>query len=180
MVRRYLPAALVALLILVADQLTKIWILGTVFAFPEPWHQGLRHAGFEITGFFNLVMVWNRGVSFGMFAADSDAQRRLLIAVTGGIALGMLIWLLRSPRPGFRLLLALIIGGAVGNLLDRVRFGAVADFLDFHVLGYHWPAFNIADAAITIGALLLAVDALFPNLFGAATGSVDETRRDAE
>lgn len=177
---RFFPAIAVGLAILILDQLTKAWILGSVFAFPTPWQQGLWHPPIEVTGFFNLVMVWNRGVSFGLFAAESDAQRWLLVAVAVAISVVLAVWLGRTPRPGLKLLLAAIIGGAIGNVIDRVRFGAVADFVDLHVLGYHWPAFNVADAAISIGAVILALDMLRPDPpkgnGGAETAGADGNR----
>jgi signal peptidase II len=138
----------IAGLIVVLDQLTK-WAILT-------W---LERA-IALTPFFNLVVVWNRGVSFGMF----DSASRLGPWVLSGLALAVVVlllgWLRRVDHPLTAAGLGLIIGGAIGNVIDRVRFGAVIDFLDFHALGWHWPAFNIADSAICVGALLLLVDGL--------------------
>jgi signal peptidase II len=113
-----------------------------------------------ITPFFNLVLGWNRGVSFGLFNTDSAINDWLLPVITAGIAFSLVVWLYRAERRRVAVGLALIVGGAVGNLIDRLRFGAVADFLDVHVFGWHWPAFNVADSGITIGAMVILADAL--------------------
>jgi signal peptidase II len=138
----------IAGLVIVLDQLTK-WAILT-------WLERV----IALTTFFNLVVVWNRGVSFGMF----DSASRLGPWILSGLALAVVVlllgWLRRVDHPITAAGLGLIIGGAIGNVIDRVRFGAVIDFLDFHALGWHWPAFNVADSAICVGALLLLVDGL--------------------
>ncbi len=144
---------IIALVILVADQLSKAPLLALMQQHP---------GGIEVTGFFNLVMVWNRGVSFGLFSDADDGRRWLLIAVTSGITLWLLLWLWRGPVRLVAISLGLVIGGALGNILDRLRFGAVADFFDFHIAGWHWPAFNIADCAIVVGVCLLMLDSFLP------------------
>lgn len=106
-----------------------------------------------VTPFFNLVMVWNKGISFGMFSG-MDA-RDFLIAMKSVIILLLLIWLYVGKERMLYLPLGLIIGGAAGNVIDRVRWGAVADFFDFYIGGYHWPAFNVADSAIVLGVIIL-------------------------
>ena len=132
-----------------ADQVTK-WVVLSNFAYGE------RR---EVTSFFNLVLVYNKGAAFSMFADAAGWQTPLLVAfalIAAGIV-GTLI--VRNPNK--RMLcfgLALILGGALGNLVDRLRFGHVVDFLDFHAAGWHWPAFNVADSGITVGALLLILD----------------------
>jgi len=139
-----LAAAIVAL-----DQLTK-WAVLAHFAYGE------RR---EVTGFFNLVLVYNKGAAFSMFADAPGWQTPLLIAFA--LAAAGIVSTLILRNPGKRLLclgLALILGGAVGNLIDRLRFGHVVDFLDFHAMGWHWPAFNVADSGITVGAVLLILD----------------------
>lgn len=147
--RRWLGPG-VFLLILVADLLTKQWALAR-----------LSDQGFiEVTGFFNLVLVWNRGVSFGMFQAGSDGGRWLLVGVALVVSVVLVFWLWRERRSLPRLAIWLILAGALGNVVDRVRYGAVVDFLDFHAFGYHWPAFNVADSAIVIGAIVLVGDSL--------------------
>jgi signal peptidase II len=107
----------------------------------------------EVTSFFNLVMVWNKGVSFGMLQ-QADARHALMV-FTGCVMAALLVWLSRATSKWQVIALGLVLGGAFGNLLDRVIYGAVADFFDIHFFAYHWPAFNIADAAICIGVALL-------------------------
>jgi signal peptidase II len=135
--------------IIVADQLTK-WVVLANFA------HGERR---EITGFLNLVLVYNKGAAFSMFADADGWQTPLLIAFA--LAAAGIVSYLIVRNPGKRLLclgLALILGGALGNVIDRLRFGQVVDFLDFHAMGWHWPAFNVADSGITVGAALLILD----------------------
>jgi signal peptidase II len=144
---------IVAAIVLILDQATKEWWLALMRANP---------AGIEIAPFFNLVMVWNHGVSFGLFNdMGSDAQRWLLSGFAVVMSVFLFIWLRRTGNRLVALGLGLVIGGAIGNVIDRLRFGAVADFLDFHVAGWHWPAFNIADAGIVVGAACLLADGLF-------------------
>jgi len=137
--------------VVLADRLTKWLMLG--------W---LRPGeSVEVTGFFNLVLVYNRGAAFSFLANAPGWQTPFFVAVAL-FASGVVSWMLwRHPRQ--RLLcagLALILGGALGNLWDRLAWGAVADFLDFHAFGWHWPAFNVADSAITVGAVLVIVEGL--------------------
>lgn len=115
----------------------------------------------EVSPFFNLVVGWNRGVSFGLFNNDSPLNAWVLVLVALVIVVVLMIWLSKTDRLPIALGLGLVIGGAIGNVIDRLRFGAVFDFLDFHAFGFHWPAFNVADSGITVGALLLVVDSLF-------------------
>ncbi len=151
----------IAAAVLALDQLVKWIMLDRVFGIAGPWDTPIWPPPFiEVTPFFNLVMVWNRGVSFGLFSHDADAMRWLLIAVALAITAGLAIWLRRVDRPFVAVSIGLVIGGAIGNVIDRLRFGAVADFLDFHLFGYHWPAFNVADSAISIGVVLLLYDGL--------------------
>lgn len=142
----------VAAAVFAVDQVTKWWIVSTVMQPPRV---------IEVTPFFNLVMGWNRGVSFGMLNSGSMLGQWLLPLVTLAIIAVLLVWLAREDRRWTIIGLGLIIGGAVGNLVDRLRFGAVADFLDFHAFGYHWPAFNAADSAITVGAVVVILESLF-------------------
>ena len=141
----------VALAVLLADRLSKEWLIGV-----------MRDAGghIEVTGFFNLVMVWNRGISFGLLPSEG-AGRWMLIGVTALIVVALLVWLSKVTERWLMVTLGLIIGGAVGNIVDRAWYGAVADFFDVHAFGYHWPAFNVADCAIVVGVGLLALEALF-------------------
>jgi len=113
----------------------------------------------EVTGFFNLVLVFNRGAAFS-FLADQPGWQTPFFAAVAIVAAAVVSWMLWR-YPARTLLcsgLALILGGALGNLWDRLAWGAVADFLDFHAFGWHWPAFNVADSAITVGAAILIVE----------------------
>lgn len=140
-----------AAITLVLDQITKWWIVGTVMNPPR---------AIELTPFFNLVMVWNRGITFGLFG-DAHWGRWAFAVVALVIVAVLVSWLWRAIYRSTALALGLVIGGAIGNVIDRARWGAVADFLDFHVAGWHWPAFNVADSAIVIGVGLLLLEALF-------------------
>ncbi len=145
------------------DQFSK-WVLmeklfGLSYVNPAPgfpWADGVT-----VTSFFNLVTVWNRGVSFGMFSNDSPYGPWVLSALSLVIAIGLVVWLRKVDTKWMALALGLVIGGALGNIVDRLRFNAVFDYLDFHMIGYHWPAFNVADASIFIGVGLILCDGLF-------------------
>jgi signal peptidase II len=140
-----LSAAIVA-----ADQLTKWLVLG---------YFENRYPRVELTGFFNLVLVFNKGAAFSLFAQAAGWQTPLLAAFALAAAVIVSVLIVRNPGRGLLCLgLALILGGALGNLIDRVRFGHVVDFLDFHALGWHWPAFNVADSAISVGAVILILE----------------------
>lgn len=140
-----------ALITLGLDQLTKWVVLGPLDLAGRP---------IEVTPFFNLVLVWNRGVSFGMFNSGAAFAPWLLSGLALAVVIGLTVWLRRADHLMTAAGLGLVIGGALGNVVDRVRFGAVVDFLDFHLAGYHWPAFNVADAGIVVGAALLMADGL--------------------
>jgi len=139
-----------AILALVIDQLFKWWMLGPF--------QIARRGVVEITSFFDLVLVWNRGVSYGWFTQSDDQGRWLLIGVSLVVVAVMVGWLANSRRQFANLALGLIIGGALGNVIDRVVHGAVADFFSFHAYGYSWYVFNLADVAIVVGVGLLIID----------------------
>lgn len=147
---RSLHGFLLALLVLALDQLTKWLALANL----DPYQP------VEVTPFFNLVLVWNRGVSFGLFAGAGELGPWLLSLMAAMIGAFLIVWLYRETRTVTRAALWLVLAGAVGNVIDRVRFGAVVDFLDFHAFGYHWPAFNVADSAIVVGAGLILLDSL--------------------
>lgn len=140
----------VAGFVVAADQATKWWVK-TAFADLS--------GGIEVTGVFNLVAVWNRGVSFGVLGGGA-LPPWLLALFAVGIAVGLAFWLARVDTPWLGTAIGLIIGGAVGNVIDRLALGAVFDFLDFHLDHHHWPAFNLADAAITAGVAVLLIDSL--------------------
>jgi signal peptidase II len=140
---------LIAAAIVVADQLTK-WAVLARFA------PGER---LEVTQFFNLVLAFNKGAAFSFLAGAGGWQTPVLVAFAIIAAVVVSVLLVRSPgRRLFCAGLALILGGALGNVIDRLRYGHVVDFLDLHAAGWHWPAFNVADSAITLGAALLIVD----------------------
>jgi signal peptidase II len=112
-----------------------------------------------LEGFWNWTLAYNTGAAFSFLAEASGWQRWFFAVLAIGISGLLTVWLFRTPRGDWRnaLPFALIIGGALGNLVDRIRFGYVVDFIDWHWRGYHWPAFNIADSAIVVGAIALIV-----------------------
>lgn len=112
-----------------------------------------------VFNFFSLVKVWNRGVSFGMFNQLGGAPV-ILSLVQFLIMVAVFVWMSRNEKKHFAIALGLIAGGALGNLSDRIKNGAVADFLDFHIASYHWPAFNLADSCVFIGVVILLLDDL--------------------
>ncbi len=123
----------------------------------------LGFAKMEVLPFFNIAMVWNKGISFGMFNQDASYAAIILVGISVLISLIFLIMLLRSPVSLQSLGIAMIIGGAMGNVIDRLRFGAVIDFLDFHIGDWHWPSFNVADSCICVGVgVLIVMSLLFP------------------
>lgn len=144
---------LLVVAVIAADQLSKQWIYQLLVI------DGPR--SIVVTPFFNLVTVWNYGVSFGLFNQGSAAAAWIFIALAVAISLALAVWLLRTDNRLVAVALGLILGGAVGNVIDRVRYGAVFDFLDFHAAGWHWPAFNVADSAICVGVAVLFIDSLF-------------------
>lgn len=138
--------------VLILDQITKWWIVFTIMQL---------NTSIPVTPFFNLVLGWNPGISFGMLDWGFQATTWILSLVALAITAALGVWLYRADRLRVAFGIGLVIGGAVGNVIDRVRWGAVVDFLDLHWAGYHWPAFNVADSAITVGALVLILDSLF-------------------
>lgn len=120
-----------------------------------------EYMSYEILPFYNIVMVWNYGVSFGMFNNQSQENAFILVGIAAVIAFVLILWMLRASHKYVAMALALAIGGAFGNIIDRVRFGAVADFIDIHAYGYHWPAFNVADSAIVVGIGYVIIHSLF-------------------
>lgn len=152
-----------ALAVIVADQLVKLWMLGTVFPGACPSFVGSPQVytpcTVPVVGPFSLSMVWNQGVSFGLFRGEADWVRWALAAFSLIVAIVLGVWARRVERPILGVAIGLVMGGAVGNLIDRVRLGAVADFLDFKDLMFPW-VFNVADSAISIGVVLLLLDSL--------------------
>ena len=141
-----------AAIVIVLDQLSK-WVILTVVMNPP--------LIVEVTNFFNLVLVGNRGVSFGLFASDAGWVQPAFAGFATLVAISLAVWMRCAANRFLALSLGMIIGGALGNAIDRLWHGAVVDFLDFHVAGYHWPAFNVADSAITIGVAFIIVEGLF-------------------
>jgi signal peptidase II len=147
----------VAAAILLADQLSKWWILEVV-RLPEIGRVPLLDLG--AVG-IQFAMVWNRGVTFGMLAGDTT-WHRIGLAVLALVVVGFLLrWLKRADNRLTVVALGAVIGGAIGNVIDRLRFGAVVDFIDTWAGGWHWYVFNVADAAIVLGVIALMADALF-------------------
>ena len=153
MIRRHIGWA-TAILVFAVDQLSKWYVTGPL-ALPQ-------RDSFEILPIFRLLWVGNHGVSTGIFVAESDAQRWALTLFTVGIAAFVAVWMTRETRRFDRIALGLILGGALGNIVDRVRLGYVTDFLNLHFGAWSpFLVFNIADAAISIGVALLVLRAIF-------------------
>lgn len=152
----------VAALVLIADQASKWAILA---AMRPPGEAATPFTGtgpINVAPVLDFVLVWNRGVSFGVGNTPSLWSTIGFAAVAVVIVLFLLVWMARAQHALLGLALGLVVGGALGNLADRLRFGAVVDFLSVHVGGFDWwPAFNLADSAIVVGAVLLAIDSLF-------------------
>ena len=157
----YSPLGLsVALIAFLADQLHKWWMLSV-------WELQL-HDRIFVTSFYNLVYYSNKGISFSMLQMDGAGQY-LLSGFALIVSIAMAVWLAKSGDSRLMAIsVGLIIGGALGNALDRLHLGGVADFFEFHAYGFHWPAFNIADAAIVAGVGGLLYDLVIPSRKGAA------------
>lgn len=149
-----LAVLLVALIVFALDQISK-WLVLYYFA-------NANTTEMAVLPFFNLVLVKNTGISFGMLA-DNNISAWFFIFLTAIISLFLLIWLWRSHETFLKLALALALAGGLGNGLDRVQHGGVIDFLDFHIMGWHYPSFNIADCAIVIAVIMLLVQTFRPN-----------------
>jgi signal peptidase II len=143
----------IAVLVLLADQAHKAWMLYV-------YNIGARGM-VRLAPFFDLVLVWNQGVSYGLLEQRSALGRWALILFAFAAAAGLVVWLARTPSRLAAAGIGLIIGGALGNAVDRVVYGAVADFFSFHAFGYQWYIFNIADSAIVAGVLGLLYESLF-------------------
>jgi len=148
---RFVIASYLIAIIALCDQLSKWWILDLM--------QPPRTV--PVTSFLNYVLVWNKGVTFGFFnQSDHRLMSYVLVAVAAVILFLLGRWLWRTTSTPVAIALGAIMGGAIGNVIDRVRLGAVVDFLDFYYDSHHWYAFNIADAAIVTGVCLLLLDNL--------------------
>ena len=143
--------------LLVADQASQWWILN-VLRLPEVGQVKLLDLG---GAGFDLTMVWNRGVTFGLLAGDTLWHRLILAGIALAVVAFLVRWIARAENRLTTLALGGIVGGAIGNVIDRLRFGAVVDFADAWVGDFHWYVFNLADAAIVIGVVVLFADALF-------------------
>ncbi|WP_370644862.1 signal peptidase II [Microvirga sp. ACRRW] len=139
-----------ALITLVLDQVTKLY---TLFVYDLPLKEPV-----EFAPFINLIVVWNRGISYGLFQQDGDLGRWVLIVVSILAAIGLSIWIRRTKAKLLALSLGLIVGGAIGNVIDRLAYGAVFDFIQFQVGNWSWYVFNVADAAIVAGVIGLLYD----------------------
>ncbi|MBI3222527.1 MAG: lipoprotein signal peptidase [Nitrosomonadales bacterium] len=148
-----------SVLVIVLDQISKLWI-SSHFAYGE---------GLQVLSVFNLVLAHNTGAAFS-FLNDAGGMQRWLFSIIAIVASAWIVMLLRrhSAQPLFALALSLILGGALGNLIDRIAYGYVVDFLSFHWDEHYFPAFNLADSAITCGAFLLILDSFKENKHGAA------------
>lgn len=142
----------IALIVVLLDQLSKYYMLHEVLG---------EQIVIEVTPFFNWVRAWNTGVSFSMFNDYGNLGTIILSGVAGAIILALFVWLKNEKDRLAQAALGMVIGGAVGNVIDRVRLGAVFDFLDFHITDTHWPAFNLADSFICIGAVILILQSIF-------------------
>lgn len=138
-------------LVLILDQISKLWALDALTNPP---------VRIEVLPFWDFVLVWNRGVSFG-FLGGGAVSPLMLAGITGAIALGVGVWLFRARSWWTAIAAGLVFGGAIGNIIDRLVYGAVVDFIDWHAFGYHWPVFNVADAGITLGVAVLIAESLF-------------------
>ena len=141
-----------AAIIVIADQYTKTLALEHLFNQPP----------IELLPFFNLVLVFNSGAAFGFLNNAGGWQNIFFIVVAGAVGIGIVValWRIGARNPQMSVSLSLILGGAVGNVIDRFRYGYVVDFIDLFYQHWHWPAFNVADATITIGAILLIMDSI--------------------
>ncbi len=143
---RFLVVIVAAILALGIDQSSKWLIESSIMLSPRV---------IEVTPFLNIVLVYNTGISFGMFGGSMAERQMFLVVLNTLIVVGLLVWAGRTPLALERFGLGLVCGGAAGNILDRSQQGGVTDFLDFHWGDMHWPAFNLADVAISIGFLIV-------------------------
>lgn len=144
-------AYMIAVAILMADQGTKRYVIEAM--------QLPQIGSVHLFGPVNFTMVWNRGVSFGLFQADADLMRWVLAGFSALVAVLLIFWARKQTRPLALTAIGLVVGGAIGNLIDRVKYGAVADFVDLSQMFFPW-VFNLADSAITIGVIMLLIDSV--------------------
>lgn len=147
--------ALIALVILLADQISKVWLLYL--------YQIELNGDLLLAPFATITLVWNRGISYGLFQQEADLGRWLLVIISFVAAAAFAFWLRQNPPRLVAWALGLVIGGAVGNGIDRLVYGAVVDFVHLHWGGFSWYVFNVADCAIVVGVVLLLLDAVRPS-----------------
>lgn len=155
---KYLRLIFIAGLIVVLDQITKLIVLDSLPLF---------HSIKIIPGFFNLTHIHNPGGAFGFLSTNSSSTQRFVFLFASSLAIGLVLYFYNKTPKSFVLLstgFALVIGGALGNLIDRIRMGKVVDFLDFHIGDLHWPAFNVADSAVSIGMIIFVYHLVFKKL----------------
>lgn len=155
--------ALIALVILILDQLSKLWLL---FVYQIEMNGDLRLAPFA-----TITLVWNRGISYGLLQQEADLGRWALVIVSFVAAVAFGFWLRQNPPRLVAWALGLVIGGAIGNGIDRFAYGAVVDFVHLHWGGFSWYVFNVADCAIVVGVALLLLDAIRPSADGAGNAA---------
>lgn len=152
---KYYLLLAVATLVVIIDQVGKYIIVA---------HVGLYESITVIPGFFNIVHVQNPGAAFGLFSQQAPMIRNIFLIGASVIAMGVIFYLFYQTPATYPLLsagFALILGGAAGNMIDRLRYGKVVDFLDFYIGSFHWPAFNVADSAISVGMVVFAYYVIF-------------------
>jgi lipoprotein signal peptidase len=147
---------ILAFLVLVADQASKWWILQVL---DLPTRRNVPLLGGGDFG-LDLTMVWNRGVTFGLLSGSAPWHAWVLASLAAAIAAFLVRWMAKAENRRTALALGAIVGGAVGNVIDRARFGAVVDFVDAYAWGWHWYVFNVADAAIVLGVVVLLFEAV--------------------
>ena len=155
---KYTKLAVVAGLVVLADQITKVLILEYL-----PY----QHSITVVAGFFDITHIHNPGGAFGLMANMSKTVRTVVFLLASSAAVGLIFYLYVKVPPSYAFLavgFSLIFGGAIGNLIDRVRLGVVVDFLDVYLGNYHWPAFNVADSAITVGIFIFGFHLLFKKM----------------
>jgi signal peptidase II len=156
--KRHIRFVLLAVAIVAMDQLVKALIVATV-----PAYQTIS----VIPGFFNLTHIYNTGGAFGFLSGNTSSYQQIFFLTASLVAVGLILYLYSQTPPNQIFLeigFSLILGGALGNISDRIRLGKVVDFLDFHIMDLHWPSFNIADSAITIGIFIFIYHLLFKKI----------------
>lgn len=147
--------ALIALVILISDQLSKLWLLYV--------YQIELNGDLLVAPFATITLVWNRGISYGLFQQEAEFGRWALVVISFVAAIAFMVWLAKNPPRLVSWALGLVIGGAIGNGIDRLAYGAVVDFVHLHWGRFSWYVFNVADCAIVVGVVLLLLDALRPS-----------------